>query len=47
MLLCQLEFGNIHDLYAVSITTGEDVIVGHVPQKISAICQLSWDVMGT
>ena len=40
MLLCQPEFGNIQDLYAVSIATGKGLIVGHAPRKISAICNL-------
>ena len=38
-LLCQPEFGNIVDPYAVSIVT-EDTVVGHVPRRISAVCHL-------
>ena len=39
-LLCQPEFGNVHDPYAVVIVTGDEMIVGHVPRKVSAICDL-------
>ena len=39
-LLCQPEFGNVMDPYAVAIVTGDEVIIGHVPRKISAMCHL-------
>ena len=34
----QTGFGNLHDPYAVSIVHEDNVIVGHVPQTISALC---------
>jgi hypothetical protein len=37
--LCQPEFGNIADPYAVSIVT-KSMVVGHVPRRISAVCHL-------
>ena len=40
-LLCYLEFGNILGLlYAVSVITGGDVVIGHVPRKMSSICYI-------
>ena len=33
-LLCEREFGNIHDSYAVSIVH-DGIFVGHVPRRIS------------
>ena len=37
VLLCQREKGNDHDLYAVA-TVKDDVVVGHVPHRISLVC---------
>ena len=39
-LFSQPEFGNVHDPHAVAIATGDEMIVGHVPRKVSAICHL-------
>ena len=36
-LMCEREFGNIHDPYAVSVVR-DITIVGHVPRKISCLC---------
>ena len=36
--ICEWEFGNLHDPYAISIVHEDNVIVGHVPQTISALC---------
>ena len=38
MMACQLEFGNIHGPYAVSIVTSNGNTVGHVPRTISTAC---------
>ena len=38
ILICQTEFGNFHDPYAVAVLTSNDTIVGHVPRNISAVC---------
>ena len=38
-LLCITELGNSSDQYAVAVTRN-DIIVGHVPQKFSAVCTL-------
>ena len=35
---CEQEFGNLHDPYAVSIVREGNVVVGHVPQTIMAMC---------
>lgn len=37
ILICQTEFGNLHNPYAVAILTTNDTIVGHVPRNISNI----------
>ena len=34
-LICQTEFGNIHDLYAVPVSTTNGVTVGHMPQPFA------------
>jgi len=36
-LECQEEYGNAHDMYAVSVIH-EDAIVGHLPRNISTPC---------
>ena len=38
-LICRKEQGNIHDVYTVAVVE-DDVIVGHVPRAISAVCYL-------
>lgn len=39
LLLCKMEFGNIHDPYAVSVVRDDGAeVVGHVPRKISSLC---------
>ena len=38
-LTCRREVGNIHDLHAVAILRGRDV-VGHVPRTISTPCNV-------
>ena len=39
--VCQQEYGNIHDPYAVSVACHEDnTAVGHVPRRISSLCYL-------
>ena len=45
-LTCRKERGNVHDVYAVAVVEG-DVIVGHVPRSISAVCYLFIDKGGT
>ena len=37
-LTCKLEFGNIHDPYAVSVVCGAADIIGHIPRRISSLC---------
>ena len=38
-LVCYKEANNLHDPYAVAVMKG-NMIVGHVPRKISAACSL-------
>ena len=39
-LHCKREFGNVHDLYAVSVIKHGTGIVGHLPKQISTPCHL-------
>ena len=39
-LLCEPEFGNIEDPYAVKIVDSASVTIGHVPRKISTLCHM-------
>ena len=42
-LNCFRELGNSHDPYAVAVKKtigGEDMVVGHVPRRITVICSL-------
>ena len=34
VLLCEQEFGNLHDPYAVSVVREDNVMVGHVPRRL-------------
>ena len=36
ILSCSQEQGNLHDIYAVAVMKGNDV-VGHIPRKISSL----------
>ena len=36
-LLCDMQFGDIHDPYVVAVVRGVD-IVGHIPRKLSSLC---------
>jgi hypothetical protein len=38
LLLCEKEFGNLHDPYAVAVVRSNGVIVGHIPRRISCFC---------
>ena len=38
VLLCEQEFGNLHDPYTVSVVREDNVMVGYVPRTISALC---------
>ena len=38
ILSTQIEATNPHDLYAVAVVSGELGVVGHVPRKISKLC---------
>lgn len=39
ILTCEVETGNIHDVYAVAVKRTTDLVtVGHVPRKISPVC---------
>lgn len=40
LLTCSREPSNVHDPYAVSMKTRENVIVGHVPRVISSLCNI-------
>ncbi len=40
MLTCEVEHGNIHDIYAVAVIVLSGNIVGHVPRHISTVCHL-------
>ena len=39
-LYCRREFGNVHDLYAVSVIKQGTGIIGHLPKRISTPCHL-------
>ena len=39
-LSCQREEGNPNDVYAVAVKTAANIVVGHLPRKISATCSL-------
>ena len=42
-LLCQREVGNSHDALSVAVLKeidGENTIIGHIPRKISALCNV-------
>ena len=45
-LQCQEEYGNPHDMYAVSVIR-DDVIVGHLPRNISTPCHMFLHFGGT
>ena len=38
VLVCKQEFWNLYNPYTVSIVCEDNVIVGQVPQAISALC---------
>ena len=38
VLICEQEFGNLHNPYTVSVVCEDNIMVGHVPQTISALC---------
>ena len=38
ILMCQREFGNLHDPYAVTVVCEDAVIVGHIPRTILSLC---------
>jgi len=38
VLICKQEFKNLHDPYAVSAVHEDNIMVGHVPRTISALC---------
>ena len=38
VLICEQEFGNLHDPYAVSVVREDNITIGHVPQTISVLC---------
>jgi len=38
VLICEQEFGNLHNPYAISVVCEDNVMVGHVPRTISALC---------
>ena len=40
VLVCDPEFGNIEDPYAVKVVTSGGTTVGHVPRRISTLCHL-------
>ena len=37
ILMCQREFGNFHDPYAVTVVCEDAVIVGHIPRTIPSL----------
>ena len=39
-LICEAEFGNIEDPYAVKVMINTGITVGHVPRRISTLCHL-------
>ena len=39
-LACKPEFSNLHDPYAVAVVTMNDVMVGHLPRRISTVSRL-------
>ena len=46
-MACQREEGNPNDVYAVAVKTDADIVVGHLPWKISAACSLFLRRSGT
>ena len=38
--VCEAEEDNPHDPYAVGIIGNNNIVVGHVPRRISAACNL-------
>ena len=46
-LACQCEEGNPNDVYAFAVKTDADIVVGHLPRKISAACSLFLRRSGT
>ena len=40
MLTCRRESGNLYHLYAVAVCNSGEMVVGHIPWKISAMCNL-------
>ena len=40
VLVCDPEFGNKEDPYAVKVVTSDGTTVGHVPRRISTLCHL-------
>ena len=42
VLICKQEFWNLHDPYTVTIVCEDNVIVGQVPQAISALRMLAF-----
>ena len=39
LLQCKMEFGNIHDPYAVAVVRDDGgEVVGHIPRKIYSLC---------
>ena len=46
VLMCKVEDRNISDIYTVAIKKG-DKVIGHVPRKISAACNLFLELGGS
>ena len=39
--MAKLEFGNLHDPYAVVMVTSNDTIVSHLPKIIVVMCKIN------
>lgn len=39
-LVCRRELGNLEDPYAVAVVKDDDIVVGHIPRKISMMCSM-------
>ena len=39
-LVCRRKLGKLEDPYAVAVVKDNDIVVGHIPRKISTMCSI-------
>ena len=39
-LVCRRKLGKLEDPYAVAVFKDHDIVVGHIPRKISMMCSI-------